>query len=275
MAKEVVKLVEQPAKACPDGLAVIHVALFRMGTRSVAEAYRILGYKTHHGTEDVLGNPWPLIEQVTDATWPDLTDAKPRARFSREDWDALWGSDFDVVTDMACPFVEQLIETYPDAKIVVVQREFDSWWRSLKAGILDNLFPWKMKPMIFLIVHVIRSRAPYVMIKILYGLFGARSEAEIEANARRTYDRYYQRIREMVPPERRLEYNMADGWEPLCAFLGKDVPDVPFPRLNDSKARRKRQTSDEMDVVFDSFRKLAPLILAGVVAFVAAFYLQA
>ena len=24
-----------------------------------------------------------------------------------------------------------------------------------------------------------------------------------------------------------------EGWEPLCRFLGKDVPDVPFPRVND------------------------------------------
>ena len=27
----------------------------------------------------------------------------------------------------------------------------------------------------------------------------------------------------------------AEGWEPLCRFLEVDVPETPFPRLNDSK----------------------------------------
>ena len=26
--------------------------------------------------------------------------------------------------------------------------------------------------------------------------------------------------------------DVAEGWEPLCAFLGKAVPDAPFPRTN-------------------------------------------
>lgn len=25
---------------------------------------------------------------------------------------------------------------------------------------------------------------------------------------------------------------MEDGWEPLCRFLGKEVPDEPFPHAN-------------------------------------------
>lgn len=29
---------------------------------------------------------------------------------------------------------------------------------------------------------------------------------------------------------------MGDGWEPLCEFLGKPVPDEPFPWVNDAEA---------------------------------------
>ena len=35
-----------------------------------------------------------------------------------------------------------------------------------------------------------------------------------------------------VPAERLLVYSVDQGWEPLCAFLGVAVPDVPFPKLN-------------------------------------------
>ncbi len=44
------------------------------------------------------------------------------------------------------------------------------------------------------------------------------------------YRRNNEKVRETVPPERLLVFNVADGWEPLCAFLGVPVPDTPFPR---------------------------------------------
>jgi len=39
---------------------------------------------------------------------------------------------------------------------------------------------------------------------------------------------------EMVPKEKLLVMNLSQGWEPLCKFLGKPIPDVPFPRANDA-----------------------------------------
>jgi len=39
-------------------------------------------------------------------------------------------------------------------------------------------------------------------------------------------------IRSLVPPENLLEFHPRDGWEPLCKFIGKDVPDEPFPHVN-------------------------------------------
>lgn len=39
-------------------------------------------------------------------------------------------------------------------------------------------------------------------------------------------------IRGLVPKERLLEWCVEDGWEPLCEFLGKPVPDEPFPHVN-------------------------------------------
>ena len=39
-------------------------------------------------------------------------------------------------------------------------------------------------------------------------------------------------IKGLVPKDRLLEWYIEDGWEPLCKFLGKPVPDVPFPHAN-------------------------------------------
>jgi hypothetical protein len=46
---------------------------------------------------------------------------------------------------------------------------------------------------------------------------------------------------EHVPAERLLVYEVKEGWEPLCEFLGVEAPkDEPFPHLNDTDAFRRR-----------------------------------
>ena len=76
---------------------------------------------------------------------------------------------------------------------------------------------------------------------------GAHSAEEMRKAARRKYREHYALVRERVPKERLLEYELGSGWEPLCAFLGKEVPDVEFPRVNETasmheKMRIRRQT---------------------------------
>jgi len=64
-------------------------------------------------------------------------------------------------------------------------------------------------------------------------------------------------VRLIVPEDRLLEMQIQDGWEPLCKFLGKPIPDEPFPRANDADAAEK--------VAKQIFMK-AILIWAGVFA---------
>jgi hypothetical protein len=42
-----------------------------------------------------------------------------------------------------------------------------------------------------------------------------------------------------VPKEKLLEFEPKDGWEPLCKFLGKDVPAGSYPRVNHAQAAVK------------------------------------
>ncbi len=40
-------------------------------------------------------------------------------------------------------------------------------------------------------------------------------------------------VRETVPPEKLLEFNVRQGWVPLCKFLGKPMPKGPFLHINE------------------------------------------
>ncbi|MDB5494321.1 MAG: hypothetical protein JWP86_1658, partial [Phenylobacterium sp.] len=43
------------------------------------------------------------------------------------------------------------------------------------------------------------------------------------------------RVRQVIPPERLLVYEVSQGWAPLCDFLGVAVPDGPMPKVNSTE----------------------------------------
>ncbi|KXX75845.1 hypothetical protein MMYC01_206628 [Madurella mycetomatis] len=257
--------IPRPGGNDKPGLKVINAALFRMGTKSMAHAYQILGYKTHHGLlEDVTASPWTQLEEAAEATWPSVPEARPRPPFQRADWDALWGDKYDAVTDLASPFAIELIKAYPDAKVVVVQRDFDKWWPSFREEVLDRVM---IQPMAaingWIGWKVMGIRAVQAMRKLHFGFFHAQTREEAYRNARKAYDDYFAEIRRIVPEERRLEYRMGDGWGPLCAFLDVPVPDVPFPQANE-QAAHQQEVKRRLGKFYGGFlRKFAPLIVGA------------
>jgi hypothetical protein len=46
---------------------------------------------------------------------------------------------------------------------------------------------------------------------------------------------HYALVRRLTPQSQLLEYKLSDGWGPLCEFLGRPIPDKPFPHLNEKK----------------------------------------
>lgn len=52
-------------------------------------------------------------------------------------------------------------------------------------------------------------------------------------NGRGYYQRHTDLVRSLEKGRRFLEWDVRDGWGPLCEFLDMSVPDVPFPRHDD------------------------------------------
>jgi hypothetical protein len=255
-----------------DGLLIIHAGLFRTGTKAMARAYQILGFTTHHGLlEKVTDTPWVQLEQAAEATWPSTPNARPREPFTRADWDELWGAKYDAVTDLASPFALELIRAYPNAMVVVVQRDFERWWPSFQVEVLDRVM---LQPMAaingFVGLWLMGIPAVQAMRKIHFGFFGAQSRKEILVKARDVYEEYYRSVRAAVPPERMLEYHMGDGWDPLCAFLDVEVPDVPFPRENEA-SNHAEEVKARKRLMWTAGIKLAVPVILGLGAIWVAF----
>ena len=54
------------------------------------------------------------------------------------------------------------------------------------------------------------------------------------------FNNWTEKVKKAVPEERLIVFNVKEGWEPLCSFLNLPVPDMPFPRGNDTAAMKWR-----------------------------------
>ena len=63
--------------------------------------------------------------------------------------------------------------------------------------------------------------------------FGPRLAEMTRAEIIATYEAHNDDVRAGVPADRLLVFDVAEGWEPLCGFLGVPVPPDPFPNMND------------------------------------------
>ena len=132
-------------------------------------------------------------------------------------------------------FAEELITSYPDAKVILIEREIESWYTSFDKAIISNIF----SPFLHLIADLdshFMGRIGGPHLRWARGYMRASNADEMRRHARDAYKAHYELVRRITPKERLLEYKMDSGWAPLCEFLGKEVPDTPFPRVNDAQA---------------------------------------
>ena len=79
-----------------------------------------------------------------------------------------------------------------------------------------------------------RRRAAQMVNELAWeGVFGGKFEDRQYAIG--VFSRLNEEVKEGVPAERLLVYEVKEGWEPLCEFLGVEVPKGrSFPHLNDT-----------------------------------------
>lgn len=211
-------------------MRVLALGLPRSGTDSLRTALATLGYTTiWHGFE------MPLSRPNESASWVPLLRAKaagddsPGQTFN---WDVLLG-DCDVVMDMPPGiFAEELLDYYPDAKVVLNRRrDMDGWHRSLGEAadvVLGSWFLW--------ICGWFDAELFwwYWTATLWMGIMG--KGRSFKRYGKEWGEEYYERLEGKMKRQRRewLDWEVKEGWGPLCQFLGRDVPGEEFPWGNRS-----------------------------------------
>lgn len=132
----------------------------------------------------------------------------------------------------ACELWAELAAANPDAKVLLSTRPSDRWWSSYEATI-HQLMSMPGPPPGVEVDPALAALAEMADAVLREGSFGGSYETLGRAEIIAAYERHNAAVRATAPADRFLEFDVVQGWEPLCAFLGVDVPDEPFPNVND------------------------------------------
>ena len=193
-------------------LAVIGAGFGRTGTFSLKAALERLGFGPCHHMIELFRHP----EQI--AGWERAVDGAP------VDWDQLLAGYRSVADWPSCHFWRELADRYPAAKVILTVRDSESWYRSASATMFRYMEgPPPKEP-------VAKTQWKLARKMILRQTFGG--SVEDRELAIGVYERHNAEVQGTIPDDRLLVYDVRDGWDPLCRFLGAAVPAEPFPNLN-------------------------------------------
>jgi len=193
-------------------LQVIGTGVGRTGTYSLKLAINQLEFGPCHHMEEVLLN-MPVQVPLWSA-----------ALNGQADWKTIYNGYRSTVDWPTAGFFHELLGAYPSAKFVLTHRDPESWADSFGATIYKlvadrDQAPPEMKEWLEMAVGVItKTGFPE----------GLTRDDLIEA-----FIAHNDAVKNTIPAGQLLVYEVKDGWEPLCEFLGKPVPSEPFPRTND------------------------------------------
>mmetsp|Transcript_34940 Transcript_34940/g.51206 ORF Transcript_34940/g.51206 Transcript_34940/m.51206 type:complete len:301 (-) Transcript_34940:323-1225(-) len=241
-------------------LKVIYAGFGRCGTMSLSEALTRLGYKATHGSITAknlkgshaeLGNALMAgdVEQILSAT-------------------SQLG--YNATTTSNNIFWLEMMERTPDAKIIFMTRDFDSWFDSLLLLLIEmgslSRFPLKFIPSIYSV-----SRYTVELTKRTFeSEYNIDQIKEIVKNPngaltrkayKKLYDDYISDMERILAeqPNRSFLFHKEDGYPSLCQFLeisDEDCPndDEPFPHSNNaSNVKKQGKMFRIMEVVAYAF----------------------
>ncbi|XP_076812913.1 uncharacterized protein LOC143459582 [Clavelina lepadiformis] len=202
-------------------MKVIVAGFSKTGTKTLAAALRELDYEVY----DFVDHFW-----YHEKEWKKIFSKGG----SIDDFKQMY-QDIDVVTDgPSYLFWEEIHKAFPEAKIILTVRDEDSWcesalelYRRIRThpGFIISCFSpigWKMSrflQMTIMAMHGVLESYPFTFNSHLN-----------EMVLRKSYRQHTQYCLQNAPKDKLLVYNVETGWEPLCNFLGKDIPDKSFPQ---------------------------------------------
>ncbi|HEY1644241.1 MAG TPA: sulfotransferase [Streptosporangiaceae bacterium] len=207
-------------------MKIIGAGLPRTATLTQKISLEMLGFGPCYHMVNILSD-MSLVQQ-----WQDAFDGGA-------DWEKIFDGFQATVDWPGAFFYQELAGAFPDAKVLLSERDGAAWARSMHDTIWGVFYgDVMMRDLSRARARVDSGWAQFMeLMKSMWhrsGLLGDDKEIfDAEAMAIKM-ERHVAEVRSCVPAERLLVWEPAHGWEPLCEFLEVPVPAAPLPRVNDS-----------------------------------------
>jgi len=209
-------------------MKVIYTGFSKCGTKSMAAALRHLGLNVHDFMQQY---------EYNGADWTKMCEEGLHADEIRKMLEGV-----DAVTDIpANGLWEQILEAYPDAKIIHCERDtedewYKSFYRQMRSGtdasffekLIGRLSFYYARPFVKYCQVVMKPTIGFVVRDRLW----TKNVKINESVARMMYRKHNSYLRNKAPKEKLLIWKLSDGWKPICEFLNLSVPEIPFPHKN-------------------------------------------
>ncbi|CAH8539200.1 unnamed protein product [Schistosoma turkestanicum] len=215
-------------------LRVIGAGLPRTGTKSMKQALEILYSKPCYHMTEIITVKHGDIEK-----WQKLFDealqTTPNETVIRRGLMEILNG-YGAVTDVpACGFYRELMDIYPDAKVILTIRDKNDWLSSFRQTLMPKSNDSHSRT-IEEADQILKLGPDFINMAVdsMKQAF-RRIDFDIDNDAEMLtcFDEYNKLVIETVPPERLLIHKLGDGWEPLCKFLNVDIPDgIAYPNIN-------------------------------------------
>jgi len=196
-------------------LEVIGAGFGRTGTLSLKLALERLGFVKCYHMQEVFVHPEHIPQWAA------------AHRGENVDWEKLYDGYRASVDWPSCNLWQQHAKLYPQAKIILSTRDPDSWYTSVMNTIYrtSTMARDSNDPNT-------RRFGEWVCDITWNRVFDNR--VEDRDHAIRVYNAHVENVKATAPKSRLLVFEASQGWEPLCRFLGTEVPNEPYPRVTTS-----------------------------------------
>ena len=201
-------------------MKLIGAGFGRTGTKSLKTALEQIGYGPCYHMAEVFNqdkNPDHLYR------WHDISQGKS------VDWQDLFHAYQATVDWPAATFYRELMAVFPEAKVLLSVRDPDRWYQSAMSTIFVR------HDISGVDMTVFRQMTDNI---IFNGTFQGRYNDRNYAIS--VFLNHIEQVKQTVPGDRLLVYDVRQGWEPLCRFLEIPVPETPFPRENTTEDWNER-----------------------------------
>jgi len=187
-------------------LSIVGAGLGRTGTMSLKLALEQLGFGRCYHMFEVFQKPeapgqW---EAVADGAGPP--------------WEEIFEGFSATVDWPSATYYKEIAAAYPEAKVILSLRDPEAWFASTQATIFNRDFSSPS------------SQFERMIAKVVGRMFDMRMHDHDWVIG--VYERHNAEVQRVISPDRLLVYDAAQGWGPLCAFLGVAEPAGPMPKVN-------------------------------------------